>query len=774
MRKLPVIILAMLFVTLIAGSAVYAQMPDRGTISGSVTIQDSDEVLQHAMVQAFMVNGPQWPVASAHADEAGNYQLMVPYGEFYVEAHKMGYMPEWWQEAATRDQAIFITVDADNDPEGINFTLTAISTDFGSIAGTVTESGTADPIADAIVAIHKVGDWHFNRMVHTGEDGAYLFEDVPAGLYELDCGKEGYVPAMYPDQVEVNGDDIAGIDFVLEPLVFGTISGTVTDAATEEPVAGARITAFIPEPHHFIAETVSGEDGTYTLGEIPPGEFEIRCCEDGYNMQVYPELVEVNGDDVTNINFALEPFVIGGIAGVITDSATEEPVEGAVVVAIGEGFPHHHRWDITNENGEYSLELLAGEYFLQVYARGYVGYHAEDPIVVGDEIIEGVNIALVPVEFGSISGTVYNSENVPIADAMVKISMHFGPFQIRTYTDENGNYTFDQVYPGNYRLMAFAQGFVPQAYDSLVTVDNGSDITGIDFNLEPFAPPFDGFISGVVTDEITGDPIEGARVVAIELGEYHHWFRVRHTHTLADGSYIFNYLPDNDFKIMCFARDYIGEFYDNKTNWRDADIVTPDAEGINFALAAVEFGPRILSGRVLEQDLPIDGAVVLAIIGDEVVGITASDPDGYYFLENLEPADYTLLVIGPADSEGSIEVSAVLDDVYDADVVLSPTSIDDEIALPAATALIQNYPNPFNATTNISFYLADGGEVELSVFDLLGRKVSTLVSSNLPTGSHVINWNGLDDKGQQVSSGLYLYVLKTANETLVNRMMLLK
>ncbi len=773
MRKLPLIIMAMLFVTLMFGSVALAQNPDRGTISGTVTIQDSDEALQHAMVQAFMVDGPQWPITSAQTDEAGFYQLMVPFGDYYVEAHQRDYLPEWWQEATTRDEAISVTVDADNDPEGINFTLTAISNDPGSIAGTVTESGTTDPIADAIVELHKAGDWHFNRVAHTGEDGTYLFEDLPPGLYELNCGKEGYIRVPYPEQVNVNGDVVTGIDFALMPLVFGTISGTVTNATTEEPVVGARITASFPEDHHFMAEAVSGEDGTYTLSDLPPGAFEIRCCKDGYNMQVYPDLVEVNGDDVTGIDFALEPFVIGGISGIITDSATEEPIEGAFVIAIGDGFPHHHCWAITNENGEYSLELLAGEYFLQVYARGYVFYSAEDPIVVGDEIVEDVNVALIPIDFGSISGIVYNSDSEPIADATVTLSMHFGPCQIRTQTDENGNYSFDQVYPGNYRVMAFAHDYVPQAYDSLVTVENGSDVTGIDFYLEPFTPPYDGFISGVVTDEATGDPIAGARVVAMELGN-HHWFRARHTFTSDDGSYIFNYLPDHEFKVMCFAEDYIGEFYDNKTNWRDADIVTPDAENIDFALTAVEIGPRILSGQVTQQGLPVDGAVVLAMIGEEVAGITACDPDGYYFLDNLQPSDYTIQVVGPDDTEGSIEVSVVTEDVYEADIVLSPTSVDNETALPTVTALAQNYPNPFNATTNISFSLANAGEVELSVYDLLGRKVSTLVASNLPAGSHVINWNGLDDSGQQVSSGMYLYVLKTAGETFANRMVLLK
>ncbi len=87
---------------------------------------------------------------------------------------------------------------------------------------------------------------------------------------------------------------------------------------------------------------------------------------------------------------------------------------------------------------------------------------------------------------------------------------------------------------------------------------------------------------------------------------------------------------------------------------------------------------------------------------------------------------------------------------------------------------MQNYPNPFNATTNISFNLTNDTDIELSVYDLLGRKVTTLVTGSLNAGQHSYVWNGLDDRGQQVSSGVYLYMLKTSENTYTNRMLLLK
>jgi hypothetical protein len=247
-----------------------------------------------------------------------------------------------------------------------------------------------------------------------------------------------------------------------------------------------------------------------------------------------------------------------------------------------------------------------------------------------------------------------------------------------------------------------------------------------------------------------------------------------HAQTDENGYYIFEHLPTGEFRLLCLANDYRPEFYDDKIDWREADPVIPDAENINFALAAPEEGPRILGGRITEQGVPVSGAIVIAMQDGEVNAVTATYPDGYYSFDAIAPGDYTLMTIGPSESEGSIEVSAVYEDVYDADIVLSPTSVDDNDALPAATALNQNFPNPFNATTNISFYLANDGHAELAIYDLLGRKVTDLVSENLTAGSHTFIWNGQDNKGGQVSSGMYLYVLKTVDHTFSNRMVLLK
>ncbi len=93
---------------------------------------------------------------------------------------------------------------------------------------------------------------------------------------------------------------------------------------------------------------------------------------------------------------------------------------------------------------------------------------------------------------------------------------------------------------------------------------------------------------------------------------------------------------------------------------------------------------------------------------------------------------------------------------------------------PAEFALLPNFPNPFNPETSIRYNLPEAGAVTLEIFDLLGRRVSTLVDRrNHAAGFHNTTWNGRDAHGQPVASGVYIYRLRSNNNLSVVRKMIL-
>lgn len=97
----------------------------------------------------------------------------------------------------------------------------------------------------------------------------------------------------------------------------------------------------------------------------------------------------------------------------------------------------------------------------------------------------------------------------------------------------------------------------------------------------------------------------------------------------------------------------------------------------------------------------------------------------------------------------------------------------EEPPLPEVTKLFGNYPNPFNPETTISFDLAEQGPVTIEVFNIKGQKVKTLVRSYTP-GRHSVVWNGTDNNGKFVSSGVYFYRMSTPNHISNRKMLLLK
>ena len=86
----------------------------------------------------------------------------------------------------------------------------------------------------------------------------------------------------------------------------------------------------------------------------------------------------------------------------------------------------------------------------------------------------------------------------------------------------------------------------------------------------------------------------------------------------------------------------------------------------------------------------------------------------------------------------------------------------------------QNFPNPFNQATQISYRLQRSGFISLKLFNLLGQEVATLVNQTQPAGHYQVTWDGRDNRGEALASGIYFYQLKTTSSTQSRKLTLLK
>ena len=105
----------------------------------------------------------------------------------------------------------------------------------------------------------------------------------------------------------------------------------------------------------------------------------------------------------------------------------------------------------------------------------------------------------------------------------------------------------------------------------------------------------------------------------------------------------------------------------------------------------------------------------------------------------------------------------------------SPTVVEQgDAGLPAACELGQNYPNPFNAGTVIRFSIPAATKATVTIHNLLGQTVRKLVDERIEAGVHSARWDGRNDAGQRMSSGVYVYRLQTAQSTMTRKLVLVK
>jgi hypothetical protein len=204
-----------------------------------------------------------------------------------------------------------------------------------------------------------------------------------------------------------------------------------------------------------------------------------------------------------------------------------------------------------------------------------------------------------------------------------------------------------------------------------------------------------------------------------------------------------------------------------------------DANSISFNGNALYFGVQVPEDEILSYSLPpkpqFEGAFDVRFSGDwkfaensgvielmnntDMISVQYSIKDGSEWV--LESASGTVTL------NGNGEIQVVSSDSYS----LHKGSVS---RTPETFALHQGYPNPFNPETTIEYDVARAGDVSIVVFDMLGREVKILRSGYHAQKTHSVSWNGTDNNGKSVPSGVYIYRMNSNDFSQVQKVMLLK
>jgi len=796
------------------------------SIAGNVKDQKSGNAIANAVVWADFI-GPFRLARRVETDAQGNYAIekLIP-GIYVVRAEARNYLPEFYKDAADFERSTPVRL-ADNEArKEIDFTLSLGAT----ISGAVTIEGDAEtPIAGAHVIAFLVVRPDLKHNAVTDEKGAYKINALPKGTYAISANAAGFKSEFYKDKRDLfSADHIAvqeeqnveGIDLTL--AMGSAISGKVIDAESKEPVAKALVSIHVlinsSNRPRVLFNVSTNERGEYTAS-VPPGFYVVSAEARGFHKEFFEEQrdfvkakpVQVFEDKhTTDINFTMDK--LASLTGRVTDAASGEPLAGAIVTA----FQEHSLTDAliskdvlrlpfvakTDENGNYKMEgVRSGKYFVTAVARGYLpefwkeatNLREAQPVEVPESgNVEGIDFTLG--QGGVIAGMVISAvDQKPLAGALVQIFLNTDATApiARGVSGRDGKYAIEGLPTGEYIAFASAEGFAGLYYKDAeqrreatpVKVEAPNETVDINFQLKK-SDSRGNTIAGLVISEADKNPIPNAFVLVIPIGAFSNVPNVA-LFAMADdfGRYKIAGVPNGKYAAVACAPRYRCEFFENAKSFREAKIFGVEngavLDNINFTLAPAQRGPYQIVGRVRHKipNRGAENAVVQALDNGVIVATALTGADGSFALDEIPAGEFRISATSASgDAEQQIPVSVGNGrSVANVELVLGTTSVKDAIAaVPIKFDLEPNFPNPFNPETSIKYHLPARTNVTLRIYNALGQEVRTLVNTLQDAGVYSASWDGKDNDGRPLTSGIYLFRLEAGDFVMTRKMAMVK
>jgi hypothetical protein len=685
---------------------------------------------------------------------------------------------------------------AESETTTANFYLQPLST--GTITGIVTlTDGT--PIAGAQLEFIPIpwGSGRGSKSTTSDSTGAYS-TNLLSGDYYVSCAAQigemvfyqwygsGQLTVLTPVTVLEN-QTTAGIDFVFQipRQIHITVSGIVTDRSGN-PLQGALVSAGLDSmircsamDHWGSAQT--GSDGHYELAmTITAREqyrFVVSARDKGYQVQYYndkpvpwlAEIFTVNSDTtLSGINFALDTITanMNSISGTVTASSGQ-PIYNGFVFASGK-IAHDAHMALTDSSGNYTLHNLFDEqYYIVFAARGFaaeiynnVSTWDQATTVEANGAVTGIDAvldsALNDTGHGSIIGRVHDHHGNPLAGVFMILIHDQHGIVGSTMTLSDGTYSLENVGTGQYSLIGSKAGYSTSTQAiSITSSSSGTAALNLDLTYD--------------TPSTTMNVATGWNLVSLPM-------------RVSDG------------RVAAVFPLYNGSFYQYTNQGYSASGQLSHGTGYwmkNASMAAFDISGEAVTAETIgvAQGWNMIGALsvpvpVSAIMSTQQGFVTSQFfgyGNGYVGADTLLPGKgywvkvdaAGMLVISP-QSSGALHSITVTKSTE-----LPPASPSNTQAVevkPTTFALDQNYPNPFNPTTTIKYQLPNDSKVVVTIYNVIGQVVATLVNSVETAGYKEVTWNA-----ENAASGVYYYRINavsvddpTSTFTYMKKMLLVK
>ncbi|MEW4288285.1 carboxypeptidase regulatory-like domain-containing protein [Rossellomorea marisflavi] len=656
--------------------------PNPGAVQGTVRDAATSQPIPDTLVR--VVNNQGTIIAFIHTDSNGFYYLggLAP-GDYTVVAVNPLYQTGFAE-----------TMILPNVTNTVNFSL---QSNPATLSGLVFDAVDQSPLPGTVIEVRLAGTNILVRRVTSDENGRYIISGLPAGTFDVIAELQNY--SLSTNTVFLSAGESEILNIPMRPFP-ATVTGTVYDAATQLPIAGALVRLLIQNTDIEVTSTLTSSDGTYSLGNIAPGQYNLIFSADGYGNVVRQITLEPNEVEVVDAFLDPNPATL---TGRVFDQGTGISIQGALVRVFNQDGIFITS-TLTDANGMYELPGIAAGLYSVIYSATGYGAEARTVALPAGATVT-VNVGLI-AESASIQGTVRDAvTGLPIPAALVQVFTIGTTIPIASVqTDQQGRYVISGLLPEEYRVVYSAPTYQSETF---ILFFNPGETKTVDAELTKLPSR----IIGVVTDIVTGLPIPNATVILLLEGTE---IIVASTNTDQDGNYSLNGLSPGNYNLRFEATGYLTETLSIQLGV--AETLTVD-ESLRLL-----FGTVIGTVREALTGEPIRNALVLAFsVNGLPLGAAIADINGNYSIDGLPSGPIVLVVRATGFQTQMREVTIIGGETIQENfnllgdpAVITGFITDVRTGEPVPQALVQVYPFgsdvPIRSTlsTQNGFYILFG------------------------------------------------------------------